>query len=105
MPLYCIHRETFGNCRFHVFERDFKYGEGKRGQGQPVHCSHGNVEIDCKFCTTSAAWAIVKDGKGMRESGHAMALSWARGALGLEDQREVSATRAPHDPEHDINDD
>jgi hypothetical protein len=97
--MWCTHQETFGNCRFHVFESDFNYPR------HPVYCQHGNIEIDCKYCTTSVAWAIVKDGKGMKKEHHDAALSWARGTLGLGDREEVSATRAPHDPEHDINED
>ena len=39
----------------------------------------------------------------MKEQHHNAALSWARGALGLDDQKDVIATRAPHDPDGDVN--
>lgn len=69
----------------------------------PVYCKHRNPEIDCPYCTTSVAWAIVKDGKGMKQTGHHRALEWAREYLGLVDRAEVSATRNPHDPDEDVN--
>jgi hypothetical protein len=58
-------------------------------------------EIDCRFCTTSVAWAIVKDAKGMRETGHMRAVTWARGYLGLEDQPEVRFSRRTHGEDDD----
>jgi hypothetical protein len=61
---------------------------------KPVMCGHGNVEIDCKFCTTSVAWAIVKDTKGMEATGHRKAVGWARGYLGL-DRREPEPEPEP----------
>ena len=64
---------------------------------RPVMCKHKRVEIDCEYCTTSVAWAIVKDSKGMRDSGHARAVGWARGYLGLEDQHEVIGSRRVQD--------
>ena len=62
-------------------------------------CKHRRIEIDCPFCFTSVAWAIVKDAKGMRDSGHDSTVRWARAALGLEDRKEVVAVRATHDEE------
>lgn len=69
----------------------------------PVYCQHNSEETRCRYCTTSVAWAIVKDGKGMKQTGHHRALSWARAALNLDDQPDVKATRNPHDPDEDVN--
>jgi hypothetical protein len=66
-------------------------------------CKHKRVETECEYCTTSVAWAIVKDSKGMRETGHSRAVDWARGYLGLEDRVEVRGTRHPYDPTGDVN--
>jgi len=49
---------------------------------------------------TEAAWAIVKDARGMNETGHAAAVRWARAALELDDRetftRRVRVTGHTH---------
>ena len=59
-------------------------------------CRHKVPEIDCQYCTTSVCWAIVKDSKGMRDSGHDRAVRWARAWLELDDQPVVVGTRRTH---------
>jgi hypothetical protein len=59
-------------------------------------CRHKVPEIDCQYCTTSVCWAIVKDSKGMRETGHDPAVRWARAWLELDDQPVVVGTRRTH---------
>src|SRR6188768_3692354 len=61
-----------------------------------LQCKHRKRETECEYCTMSVAWAIVKDAKGMRETGHDRAVTWARGWLGLEDQKDVVASRVVH---------
>jgi hypothetical protein len=39
-----------------------------------------------EYETREAAWAIVKDSKGMNETGHGAAVRWARAYLGLDDR-------------------
>lgn len=41
-----------------------------------------------------AAWLIVKDSKGMNETGHGAAVRWARAYLGLDDGPEVATSRS-----------
>jgi hypothetical protein len=48
-----------------------------------------------------AAWAIVKDGRGMKDSGHGAAYRWARAYLNLDDRDTVYASRAVNDTERD----
>jgi hypothetical protein len=60
-------------------------------------CRHKRQEIDCDYCFTSVTWAIVKDAKGMRETGHDATVRWARAYLGLEDRPEVRGSRRTHD--------
>ena len=80
MPLYCSHNDEFGECRFHLFERDFKWGEKK-----PARCQHGAIEVECKYCLTEGAWAILKGSRDLRKHGHHRAIDWARGYLQLDD--------------------
>jgi len=53
------------------------------------------------YCTTSVAWAIVKDGRNMKETGHGVAYRWARAFLGLEDRTRVYGSRSVSDDERD----
>ena len=77
--------------------------DGEACVDKDLKCRHKKPEIDCPYCLTSVCWAIVKDAKGMRDSGHRRAVAWARAVLDLDDQKSVIATRATHDPEGDVN--
>lgn len=59
-------------------------------------CKHKRQETECEYCLTSVCWAIVKDAKGMRETGHGHTVNWARGWLGLDDQERVVGSRRTH---------
>jgi hypothetical protein len=94
--LYCSHGDIEGECRFHLFPRDFKWGKHK-----PEKCIHKNIEVECKQCLTDGAWAILKAGKDLRQHGHSRAIDWARGYLGLDENRpNVVGARVPM-PEED----
>jgi hypothetical protein len=62
-----------------------------------VICKHKRVEIDCEYCFMSVTWAIVKDARGMRDTGHDAAVRWARAYLGLEDRDRVVGSRTTHE--------
>jgi hypothetical protein len=46
----------------------------------------------------------VKDSREMKAQGHESVVQWARAVIDLKDQKRVVRTRAPHDPEGDVND-
>jgi hypothetical protein len=54
-----------------------------------------------KWEIIEGAWAIVKDGRGMKDSGHGVAYRWARAYLGLEDREKVYGSRAVQDEDRD----
>jgi hypothetical protein len=67
-------------------------------------CQHKKQETLCEWCTLSVAWAVVKDSREMKKTGHASVVNWARAVIDLKDQKRVIGSRKTHDPEGEVND-